>query len=202
MVPPLTSSGELPACLPSLLVADFPWKALIIYSTALSGPGSVICHSPSALGALPAASEPVLLPSLFSPRWGGQKAEGQTDCKPANRKAETGLMKKSNQSIQWSYQSTHWTATSTSQGTSSEMQILISYLIPIESETGIRGLTIIPGEDDTCSVAGRWGLWRGDYKVECTDVQAQRNTSSNPDSANGCFRCLTVDCGQVAFVIE
>ena len=72
------------------------------------------------------------------------------------------------------------------------MQILRSYLIPIESETGIRGFIIIPGEGDTCSVAGRWGLWRGDYKVDCTEARGQRNTSSNPDSAGGCFRCLIV----------
>ena len=74
-------------------------------------------------------------------------------------------MKQSDQSIQWSYQSIHWTATSASPGTLSEMQVLRSYLIPTESETGIRGLITIPGEDDTCSVVGRWGLWRGDYRV-------------------------------------
>ena len=70
-------------------------------------------------------------------------------------------MKQSDQSIQWSYQSIHWTATSASPGTLSEMQVLRSYLIPTELETGIRGLITIPGED----VVGRWGPWRGDYRV-------------------------------------
>ena len=32
----------------------------------------------------------------------------------------------------------------------------------------------------------------GEVIIECIEAQAQRNTSSNPDSAGGCFRCLIV----------